>query len=42
VEIAVLDEQVVDWVLKNAKVTSQKMTFQEVLSRAPKALNESA
>ena len=41
VEIAVLDEQVVDWVLKNAKVTSQKMTFQEVLSRAPKAPNES-
>ena len=42
VEIAVLDEQVVDWVLKNAKVTSQKMTFQEVLNRAPRALNESA
>ena len=39
VENAVLDEQVVDWVLENAKVTSQKMTFQEVLSVAPKALN---
>jgi len=39
VENAVLDEQVVDWVLENAKVTSHKMTFQEVLSTAPKALN---
>ena len=38
-ENAVLDEQVVDWVMENAKVTSHKMTFQEVLSTAPKALN---
>ncbi len=42
VEIAVLDEQVVDWVLENAKVTTQKMTFKEVLSGAPKALGDSA
>ena len=42
VEIAVLDEQVVDWVLENAKVTKQQMSFQEVLSGAPKALGDSA
>ena len=42
VENDVLNEQVVDWVLENAKVTSHKMTFQEVLNGAPKAHNESA
>jgi trigger factor len=34
VENAVLEEQVVDWVLENAKVTAQEMTFAEVISRA--------
>jgi len=42
VENDVLNEQVVDWVLENAKVTPHKMTFQEVLNGAPKAPNESA
>jgi trigger factor len=42
VENAVLEEQVVDWVLENAKVTSQKMTFQEVISGATKAVDDSA
>jgi trigger factor len=42
VENAVLEEQVVDWVLENAKVTSQKMTFQEVITGATKAASGSA
>ena len=42
VENAVLEEQVVDWVLENAKVTSQEMTFQEVISGAAKAARGSA
>jgi trigger factor len=42
VENAVLEEQVVDWVLENAKVTSQKMTFQEVISGATNAVDDSA
>lgn len=41
VENAVLEEQVVDWVLENAKVTSQKMTFQEVINGATKAVDDS-
>ncbi|MEE8340325.1 MAG: trigger factor [Xanthomonadales bacterium] len=36
VENAVLEEQVVDWVLENAKVTAQEMTFEEVISAAAK------
>jgi trigger factor len=42
VENAVLEEQVVDWVLENAKVTSQKMTFQEVIGGATEANDDSA
>jgi trigger factor len=42
VENAVLEEQVVDWVLENAKVTSQKMTFQEVIGGATEAVGDSA
>ena len=42
VENSVLEEQVVDWVLENAKVTSQEMTFQEVISGAAKAARGSA
>ena len=42
VENAVLEEQVVDWVLENAKVTSQKMTFQEVIGGSTEAVDDSA
>ncbi len=42
VENAVLEEQVVDWVLENAKVTSQAMTFKEVIAGATKAARGSA
>ena len=42
VENVVLEEQVVDWALENAKVTSQKMTFQEVIKRSTKAVDDSA
>jgi len=41
VENAVLEEEVVDWVLENAKVTSQEMTFQEVISGANTAGDDS-
>jgi trigger factor len=34
VESSVLEEQVVDWVLENAKVTSKDMKFQEVITAA--------
>lgn len=34
VESSVLEEQVVDWVLENAKVTPKVMTFQEVIKAA--------
>lgn len=37
VENAVLEEQVVDWVLENAKVTTQEITFEEVISAAAKS-----
>ena len=36
VESAVLEEQVVDWVLENAKVTPKAMTFQEVIAESAK------
>ena len=42
VESSVLEEQVVDWVLENAKVTSQKMTFQEVIGGSAKTVDDSA
>lgn len=34
VESSVMEEQVVDWVLENAKVTSREMDFQDVISQA--------
>jgi trigger factor len=34
VESSVLEEQVVDWVLENAKVTPKEMNFQEVIAAA--------
>ena len=42
VESSVMEDQVVDWVLENAKVSSRKMTFQEVINGATKAVDESA
>lgn len=41
VENAVLEEQVVDWVMEHAKVTSQEMTFKEVIKGATKAADDS-
>jgi len=37
VESSVLEEQVVDWVLENAKVTPKEMKFQEVITGATAA-----
>jgi trigger factor len=37
VESSVLEEQVVDWVLENAKVTHKAMKFQEVITAASQA-----
>jgi trigger factor len=37
VESSVLEEQVVDWVLENAKVTPKAMKFQEVINSATQA-----
>jgi trigger factor len=34
VESSVLEEQVVDWVLENAKVTPREMNFQDVMDAA--------
>ena len=34
VESSVLEEQVVDWVLENAKVSPREMKFQEVIKEA--------
>ncbi len=34
VESSVMEEQVVDWVLENAKVTAKEMNFQEVITAA--------
>ena len=34
VESSVLEEQVVDWVLENAKVDAKEMKFQEVITAA--------
>jgi trigger factor len=39
VESSVLEEQVVDWVLENAKVTPKAMKFQEVISSATQGAN---
>ena len=41
VESAVMEEQVVDWVLENAKVTPQEMKFQEVIAGAAEAASQS-
>ncbi|NIP18907.1 MAG: hypothetical protein GWM87_12685 [Xanthomonadales bacterium] len=40
VESSVLEEQVVDWVLENAKVTPKAMKFQEVINSATQAARE--
>ena len=37
VESSVLEEQVVDWVLENAKVTPKEMSFQDVISEASRS-----
>jgi trigger factor len=37
VESSVLEEQVVDWVLENAKVTPRDMSFQDVIQAASKS-----
>jgi FKBP-type peptidyl-prolyl cis-trans isomerase (trigger factor) len=37
VENSVLENQVVDWVVNNAKVTDKAMTFQEVINAATQA-----
>jgi trigger factor len=37
VESSVLEEQVVDWVLENAKVSPREMKFQEVITSATQA-----
>ena len=37
VESSVLEQQVVDWVLENAKVTPKAMHFQDVITRATQA-----
>jgi trigger factor len=42
VENVVLEDQVVDWVLENAKVTSREMTFQEVISGTKRPLDDAA
>jgi len=41
VESAVMEEQVVDWVLENAKVTTREMKFQEVIAGAAEAASQS-
>jgi trigger factor len=40
VESSVLEEQVVDWVLENAKVTTRAMQFQEVITSATQAAQQ--
>jgi trigger factor len=40
VESSVLEEQVVDWALENAKVTPKEMTFQDVIAGATKRASE--
>jgi trigger factor len=40
VESSVLEEQVVDWVLENAKVTPKAMKFQEVITAASQAAKQ--
>ncbi len=42
VENSILEEQVVDWGLENAKVTTQEMTFQEVIQQSTKTADDSA
>jgi trigger factor len=40
VENSVLEDQVVDWVVNNAKVTDKQMNFQEAISAATKAAGQ--
>jgi trigger factor len=40
VESSVLEEQVVDWALENAKVTPKEMSFQDVIAGATKRASE--
>jgi len=40
VENSVLESQVVDWVVNNAKVTDKPMSFQEVINAATKAAGQ--
>jgi len=40
VENSVLENQVVDWVVKNAKVTDKPMSFQEAINEATRAAGQ--
>jgi len=40
VENSVLENQVVDWVVNNAKVSDKSMSFQEVINAATKAAGQ--
>lgn len=40
VENSVLEDQVVDWVVNNAKVTDKQMSFQEAINAATKAAGQ--
>ena len=40
VENSVLENQVVDWVVNNAKVTDKPMSFQEVINAATQAAGQ--
>ena len=40
VENSVLEDQVVDWVVDNAKVTDKPMSFQEVINEATQAAGQ--
>jgi trigger factor len=40
VENSVLENQVVDWVVNNAKVTDKPMSFQEVINVATEAAGQ--
>jgi trigger factor len=40
VESSVLEEQVVDWALENAKVTPEVMKFQDVITAATQAARQ--
>ena len=40
VESSVLEEQVVDWVMENAKVTPKAMTFKDVIAGATQSAGQ--